>query len=435
MSKKIKDIERDTLITEIKSLSYSASGVARHEGKVVFIPYTVSGDIVRFSISLDKKTYADGNLEEVLKSSPYRRLAPCQYFKKCGGCQWQHIAYNYQLQAKRDITRDLIERIGGVKKPNVTELYNSGIEWNYRQRVRFQTGFKDSKLCFGFAVYGSNEVVDIENCHIVQKPIVELLKELRTQKDALKNFYDFEIYYSDEGNFVFSATARENFTKDNLGQLFSFFKGGVIFEKKTKKVITVNDPTITYTIKNICEDYTLKIQAGGFIQSNPYVNELMLNVLYREMEKNKNKVILELYAGSGNFSILLSKLFKHVVAVEGDAFSFRALEENLPKNRIINVTPVKANVYDEVLKYFNKKRNFDTIFLDPPRIGAKEIMPFLTKFNAENIFYLSCNPSTLARDIKILSDGGYTLTKVIPFDMFPQTFHVECLAILTKNYA
>ncbi|GAB4440430.1 MAG: 23S rRNA (uracil(1939)-C(5))-methyltransferase RlmD [bacterium] len=421
-------------ITEIKSLSYSASGVARYEGKVVFIPYTVTGDVVRFSICRDRKTYADGKLEEVLKSSPYRRTAPCPYFERCGGCQWQHIAYNYQLHAKKVITKDLLERIGDIKIENISETQSANGEWNYRQRVRFQVGFTDGKPSFGFSVYGSNNVVDIHNCHIVQKPIAELIKELSSRKNAIKNFYDFEVYYSEEGSFVFYATARENWEKDAVNELLPFFKGGTISDKRAKKVYNIKDPSLNYPIKNITGDYKLKVQAGGFVQSNPYVNELILNVIADELRGFEDKVLLELFAGSGNFSIPLSRLMKHVIAVEGDTFSYRALEENIPRNRVINITSVRANVYDEIVKYFNKKRNFGVIFLDPPRIGAKDIMPFLPKFEPERILYLSCNPSTLARDVKVLCDAGYRITKLIPFDMFPQTFHIECLAILDKNY-
>lgn len=421
-------------ITEIKSLSYSASGVARYEGKVVFIPYTVTGDVVRFSICRDRKTYADGKLEEVLKSSPYRRPAPCPYFERCGGCQWQHIAYNYQLQSKKFITKDLMERIGDLKIGNISETQSANGEWNYRQRVRFQVGFTDGNPSFGFSVYGSNNVVDIQNCHIVQKPIAELIKELSNRKNVIKNFYDFEVYYSEEGSFVFYATARENWEKDAVNELSPFFKGGTISDKRAKKVYNIKDPSLNYPIRNITGDYKLKVQAGGFVQSNPYVNELILNVIADELKGFEDKVLLELYAGSGNFSIPLSRLMKHVIAVEGDAFSYRALEENIPKNRVINITSVRANVYDEVVKYFNKKRKFGVIFLDPPRIGAKDIMPFLPKFEPERILYLSCNPSTLARDVKVLCDAGYRITKLMPFDMFPQTFHIECLAILDKNY-
>lgn len=426
--------QNEVALAEVQSLSYSASGVARCEGKVIFIPYTVTGDVVRFSIKNDKKTYSEGKLEEILRSSPYRRPAPCPYFGQCGGCQWQHVDYNYQLYAKKDITKDLLERIGGLTSPKVSDTYNANREWGYRHRVRFQVGIRDGVPSFGFAVYGSNEVVDIKSCRIIQKPIEELLKELTTKKGGIKNFYDFDVYFSPEGDFIFYATLRENWVKESIDEILPLFKGGIIAEKRNKMTYTIKEPSLTYKVKYTAGDYILKVQAGGFIQANPFVNELIINVLFDELKDYKSKVLLELYAGSGNFTIPLSQLFKHIIAVEGDLFSYRALEENLPKNRVINVSAVRSGVYEEVLKYFNKKRSFDVIFLDPPRIGAKEIMPFLPKFNAERIVYLSCNPSTLARDIKVLVDNGYSLTKLIPFDMFPQTFHIESLAILDKKY-
>ncbi len=430
--KKQQNAVNESVIAKVEGLSYSASGVARYEGKVVFIPYTVTGDVVKFSIKENRKTYADGRLEEVLKSSPYRRPAPCQYFERCGGCQWQHVQYNYQLYSKKMITKDLIERIGLIKNVNVADTNSANSEWNYRQRVRFQIGFTDGMPCLGFSIFGSNEVVDIQNCHIVQRPIVDLLKQLITKKNAIKNFYDFEVYYSEEGCFTFSATARQNWEQRLAEELFPLFKGGVIKEMRTGKVYNIKEANLSYTVKNSMGDFKLKVLAGGFVQANPYVNEIILNVLIDILSGYKEMLLLELYAGSGNFTIPLSKLFRHVVAVEADPFSFRALKENLPKNRVVNVSAVQSNVYEEVLKCFNKNREFDVIFLDPPRIGAKDVMPFLSKLNAKRIVYLSCNPSTLARDIKVLCDAGYSLSKLIPFDMFPQTFHIECLAVLDR---
>lgn len=423
----------ETYVGEIKSLSYSASGVARVGGKVVFIPHTVTGDVVKFAVEQDKKTYADGRLMEVLKSSPHRRAAPCPYFGKCGGCQWQHVVYPHQIQSKKTITKDLIERIGGVKNPPVSDAHSSGNEWNYRQRVRFQIGRKRDEVSFGFAVFNSKEVVDVESCQIVKKPIAELIKKIRKYKHELDKFYDFEVYYSEkEEKFMFSGLAREKSAFGDLKNIPGFFKGGVVVDKITKAYHTVGEPFLNYAVNTTLAAYNLKVYADGFIQANPEVNELILNVMGEQLEGAGEMKILELYAGPGNFSIFFGKIFKHVVAVEGEPSSFKALEENIIKNRALNVAPVKAGVYDEVVRLFNKQKQFDVIFLDPPRIGAKDIMPFLPKLNPRTILYLSCNPSTLARDIQTLSFSGYELVKVIPFDMFPQTFHIEALAILRK---
>jgi 23S rRNA (uracil1939-C5)-methyltransferase len=424
----------ETYVGEIKNLSYSASGVARIEGKVAFIPHTVTGDVVKFMVAQDKKTYSDGKLIEIVKSSPHRRTAPCQYFGRCGGCQWQHVVYPYQIQSKKMISKDLIERIGGVKNPNVLDTYSAGAEWNYRQRVRFQIGRKKDAVSFGFAVHNSREVVDIETCHIVRKPIAELINKIRQHKNELDRFYDFEIYYSEkDDNFIFSGLAREKSALGDLKKILEFFKGGVLVDKTTKAYTTVGEPFLNYAVNTSGMDFLLKVYAGGFIQANPEVNELILNVMGEQFENPGDMNMLELYAGSGNFSLFFSKMFKQVVSVEGEPSSFKALEENIRRNKASNLRPVKAAVYDEVVRCFNRKKQFDVIFLDPPRIGAKEIMPFLPKLNPDTILYLSCNPSTLARDIQILAFSGYELVKAIPFDMFPQTFHIEILAILKKT--
>ncbi|MCX7991176.1 MAG: class I SAM-dependent RNA methyltransferase [Proteobacteria bacterium] len=426
--------DEKSYIAEISNLSYSSAGVARFDGKVAFIPYTVTGDVVKFTVERDRKTYLDGKLKEILKSSPHRRTYPCPYFGNCGGCQWQHINYNYQVISKKNITKDILERIGRIANPDVSDTYTAGGEWNYRQRVRFQVGLEKNEICLGFNVYNSNKVVDIDNCYILKKPVVEVLKELKKYKNELRGILDFEIYYSSkENNFVFSGKAKEdNFNPSNLKKVSEIFKGGIVRTKKGR-VFTLKDPYLTYSIELNRLSYNLKVYADGFIQANPEVNAVILNSIADYLGDNyQSATMLELFSGSGNFSFLFSKLCKYVVAVEGNNSSFRALEENIAKNNILNIHPIRAGVRDEVLKMFNNKRSFDLVFLDPPRIGAKEIMPYIPKFNPKIIIYLSCNPTTLARDIQTLAYSGYTIEKVVPFDMFPQTFHIETMVILKR---
>lgn len=424
--------DEKSYIAEIANLSYSSAGVARFGGKVAFIPYTVTGDVVKFTVERDRKTYLEGNLKEILKSSPHRRTYPCQYFGKCGGCQWQHINYNYQVISKKNITKDILERIGKISNPSITDTYIAGNEWNYRQRVRFQVGWEKGEVCLGFNVYNSNKVVDIDTCYILKKSIVDILKEVRRFKNDLKGILDFEIYYSPkEDNFVFSGkTKDENFNINNLKKISELFKGGII-RTKTGKSFSIKEPYLNYFIDS--NGYNLKVYADGFIQANPEVNAVILNSMSEYLSDNyKESTILELFAGSGNFTFLFSRFCKYVVAVEGNNSSFRALEENITRNNVLNIYPIRASVKDEVIKMFNNKRTFDMVFLDPPRVGAKEIIPYIPKFNPKVIIYLSCNPTTLARDIQTLIFSGYKIEKVIPFDMFPQTFHIETMVILKR---
>lgn len=431
MGVKVQDID-NSYIAEISNLSYSSAGVARFGGKVTFIPYTVTGDVVRFTIKRDRKTYLEGSVVEILKSSVYRRTYPCQYFSKCGGCQWQHVAYNYQVISKKNITKDILERIGKISNPSVSDTQIAGGEWNYRQRVRFQVGMDKGDVSLGFNIYNSNKVVDIENCYILKKPIVELLKEIRSYKNDLIGILDLEIYYSPkDDNFIFAGKAKnDDFNPQKLTKFFSFFKGGIIKTKKGK-ILTIKEPYLNYSVNTNKYSYNLKVYADGFIQANAEVNNLILQTL-EEYLSNDNDTLLELFAGSGNFTFLFSKLCKYVVAIEGNVSSYMALEENIAKNNILNIYPINANVNDEVIKLFNSKRTFDIVFLDPPRVGAKEIMPYIPKFNPKTIIYLSCNPTTLARDLQTLIFNNYKIEKVIPFDMFPQTFHIETLVILKR---
>lgn len=420
-------------IGRVENLSYSSYGVLKNDGKVIFIPYTVTGDVISYKLLRDKKTFSEGRLIEILNSSPYRRKPLCPYFEKCGGCQWQHVKYDYQLLSKKKITGDLLERIGKINEPPIKEINAGESEWYYRNRVRFQIGVARNDINFGFAVYNSNEVVDIETCYIVKKPIVELIKRIRELKTELSGLYDFEIYYSEvEDNFIFYGITRSVTALNNIRRLPELFKGGIFFDKKSRRSVAIKTPSLNYSLKTINSEHNIKVTAGGFLQANQFVNTRILNTLIEEFSNCKDKKLLELYAGCGNFTIPLSKLFKHVVTVEGSPISVQAMEENLYKNGIINVVAVKNDVKEEVIKNFHLKKTYDVVFIDPPRIGAKEIVNYLPHLGVSTIAYLSCNPSTLARDLQILINSGFTLEKVIPFDMFPQTFHIETLAILRR---
>ncbi len=420
-------------IGSIENLSYSSYGVLKNNGKVIFIPYTVTGDVISYKLLKDKKTFSEGRLIEILNSSPYRRKPLCPYFGMCGGCQWQHVKYEYQLLSKKKITADLLERIGKIGAPPVQEINAAESEWNYRNRVRFQIGVAKNNVNFGFTVYNTNEVVDIETCYIVKKPIAELLKKIRMLKEELVGLFDFEVYYSElEDNYIFYGITRNLTALNNIRRIPDLFKGGIFFDKKSKRSLNIKSPFLNYSLKTINSNYSLKIMAGGFLQANQLVNTKILNTLIEEFSNCKDLKLLELYAGCGNFTIPLSKLFKHVVAVEGSHISIQALEENLYRNNIINVVAIKNDVKEEVIKNFNLKKTYDVVFIDPPRVGAKEIVTYLPHLGVNTVVYLSCNPSTLARDLQILINSGFALEKVIPFDMFPQTFHIEVLAILRR---
>jgi len=422
------------LIGKVESLAYSSFGVLKNEGKVVFVPYTVTDDVISFVIEKEKKTFCEGKLVEVLNSSPYRKKPLCPYFGKCGGCQWQHVVYEHQLISKKKIVKDLLERIGKIYQPQVKDIIPSDSEWYYRNRVRFQVGKAEDKTTnLGFAVYNSNEVVDIESCFIVKKPIVELLRKMRNYKTELQSMYDFEVYYSEaEEQFIFYGITREITAFNNIRRLPELFKGGILYDKKTKRSITIKSPFLNYKIKAENLSFDLKINAGGFIQANQSINSKIISTLVNEFGECKEMKLLELYAGSGNFTIPLSKVFKQVVAVEGLGSSAQALEENVYKANAMNVITIKNDVENEVIKSFNLKKKYDVIFMDPPRTGAKDIITYLPHLGAHTIAYLSCNPATLARDLQMLTNIGFSLEKVISYDMFPQTFHIECLAILKR---
>ena len=413
---------------EIEKLTFGGAGMARANGKVVFVKGGLPGDVLKVKITKDKGSYAEAIIEEILRTSPERTQAPCPVFGECGGCQLQHLKYPSQLAAKVSILRETLERIGRLRGIEIEPIVPSLEEYSYRNRVTLSTWFQKGRYHLGFHEEGSRKRVPIEGCPIASSIINEAIFRLTKCLSSINAHYPL---------------ARIHIASDGKTAHISLVP---FSEKDPKKLNTLRDHIKkSLEIGNVSvaghheEDFEFT-QSGlkfystpsVFIQSNREINERLVETLVEWSDLKGHERVLDLYCGIGNFSLHIAKRAREVVGVDVSAKAIKLAKKSAEADQIRNVIfdPTPAELFvEESLKRDDK---FDLVVLDPPREGAKGILKGLVELSPEKIIYVSCDPPTLARDLKTLTEFGYKLIRIRPFDMFPQTYHIESVALLSR---
>ena len=346
---------------KIEKLVYGGAGVGEIDGKIIFVPFSAPGDILDIEIVSDHANYAEGAIAKILEPSGCRTEPPCPVFGKCGGCQWQHISYDGQLEWKRKILVETLQRIGKVDF-DVSPTLASPKQWNYRNRIQLHV---DSKGRAGFYRPKSKEVVEFDRCLIADEKINAQLNSMR---DSLK-----------------------------------------------------------FRTKGI----SLRLEEGpSFLQINSEQNERLKSTVLNWLQEIPHDSVLELYAGGGNFTFAIAKIAKKVAASDVDIKAVRHAKGIMEKEKIENVE-FFCEPADKTAKRFD--RACDAVLIDPPRKGCADSLDAIAGLAPKSIIYISCDPPTLARDIKNFYGHGYKLSKSIPVDMFPQTYHIESVNLLTLS--
>lgn len=423
---------KNEFLLEIETLSYGPYGIGRLQGRVIMIPITAPGDKVRARISNAKENYAVGEVAALLRPSSQRRPPPCKYFSRCGGCSWQHLRYEAQLQAKQKSVEDALRRIGKLSGFELRAIVPSPREFNYRRRIRLQAD-RDKRL--GFYRAFSHELVEIESCLIADEQADLQIVSLRQWASQLATpLVQLEIICGDDpGELVIVADSNEEFNMLDETLCESLLTAqpppsGVIFAgPKWRK--TWGQSKISLHAEGRLR---LLVEADVFTQVNPAGNREVVKALAAAGEFNRSDRVLELYSGAGNFTLPLAERAGEIVAVEAHRPSIESGKHNARLNGLDNIRWIHAQVPAAVRNLSRRDERFTKVVLDPPRAGAKGIERDLASLRPERIMYISCNPTTLARDLSALAKQGCKLTVVQPFDLFPQTFHVETLAVLTR---
>ena len=434
-----KDLPPEIANATIESMAHDGRGVAHVDEKVVFIAGALPGEEVTFEYSKKKKDFAEGRVKEVLTASKDRVEPGCQHYSICGGCSFQHLEPSEQILAKQSI---LIDQFKSIAKLENIDLWPAlkGPFWGYRHRARL--GVKDvakkGRVLVGFREKASPFLAEIEQCEVLHPSVGKRLMALSSLIGDLSikdKIPQIEVSICDNRTaLVFRIL--EPLTADDEAVLKRFEEAAdVDIYTQSKGPDTIAPlsgvkPPLSYQLPN---DVSLYFGPSDFVQVNVELNRSMINRALEALDLNENDNVLDLFCGLGNFTLPMARVAGQVTGVEGSEELILRAKENADRNDLENVEFYTANLMEDVGNEAWTKKKYNKVLIDPPRLGAKEILHYLPKWGAEQVLYVSCNPSTLARDSAILvNELGYKLVKAGVMDMFPHTSHVESIALFEK---
>lgn len=459
----------------IESLAYGGKGVAKVDDFVIFVKNAIPGQTVKAFIYKKRSGYAEARPVEVIKESPNYVVPPCEHFKYCGGCTFQQLNYDEQIEQKKQQVIDALQRLAGIDDVKIDRVIPSNNIYNYRNKMEFTFSNrrwilpdepKDAPQGFALGLHipgRFDKILDINECHIQPKLGNEIINFVREKAIELKlKPYDQKTHIGFLRHLVlrFGVKTDEMMVNivtsyENTDFLFPLVNGlvkkfpqitSVINNINTRKgdtafgeyeIIMHGEPIITDKIG----DLTFEISANSFFQTNTLQAEKLYQAVMDGADLSGEEIVYDLYCGTGSISLFLAQKAKAVYGFEMIRSAVEDAARNAAANDIDNAQFFHANL-DTYFKGYVSFKNFtkkfkiskpDVIVLDPPRAGMHEdFVRYLPKFGAKKIVYVSCNPTTQARDLKILFAKGYKLTKATMVDMFPHTPHIESVVVLEK---
>ncbi len=379
----------------LTGIAHLGEAIGKYNGKVVFVPYGIPGETVKIQIIKDEGDYCRAEITDIIEPSFFREMPPCELFGICGGCSFQHVAYSYQTKLKEIVVMEQLKRIGGFENPeDFTNLtIRAERPYNYRNRADFS--INRNKL-LGFKIRGTHRFIHVKYCHIMHESINKILSTLQGKSPKRKTHNITIRYGVNTGNYLVQP---EIYTDElKTGQLF-------------------------YTEKLLDKEF--KISSPSFFQVNTYQAENLIKTVLNYINE-EDKTIIDAYAGVGTFTVFLAQKAERVIAIEESRSSYKDAQINIKD--FDNITYLCEKVEETLNK---NEINADAIVIDPPRIGVmKTVLEAIADKKIRKLIYVSCEPSTLARDLRYLSERGYKLTEVQPVDMFPQTYHIENVALM-----
>jgi 23S rRNA (uracil1939-C5)-methyltransferase len=431
--------QTDSFTVHIDSIAYGGRGVGRRgDGKVVFVSTSIPGENVYVSVTKEHKNYLLAEVEDILDASPYRIQAPCRFFPACGGCDWQHIAYSQQVSFKKDIFLSQVQAKCPLEAPIIEDDVVSPMEYGYRCHAIIRCTH-ETDFTMGFYQKQSNTIVPHEQCLILNEHIQTAQSSIKTllNKSPVNRLVSLEMHSLSDRVLVQAVCKGKSRRRDLDTFRMVFEQSGI----HGLSYFPLDAPNHEQVFGNVSLNYEINVQDtrllfstgfGSFIQVNPLVNEALVNHVVNLAKGSKR--ILDLYCGNGNFSIPLALKAGEVIAVEKDSSLTNLGKDNARINGLKNVRFSTLDAENAVVCLSSEKDRFDTVVLDPPREGAKVVVSALIRMKPGRIIYISCDPSTLTRDLAILTQNGYKLKNIRLFDMFPQTYHMESVSYLERVF-
>jgi 23S rRNA (uracil1939-C5)-methyltransferase len=436
-----KPLPQEPVQARIDSFTHDGRGVARVDGKPVFIDGALPGETVTFVYTDLRRDYAEGKVQAVLEASPGRVAPHCPHFGMCGGCGLQHLAEGAQIEEKQALLVEQFRRIGKLDEvPLFPPL--TGPVWGYRHKARL--GVKDvprkGRVLVGFREKASPYIAELDACPVLHPSVGERLRELSeligglSLKDRLPQI---EVAVGDErAALVFRVL--EDPTEADLQRLQDFGERhgfDIYLQRHGPDSVTAlypeNPPPLSYALPEQAIEF--RFEPTQFTQVNPAINRKMIERVLEVLAPNPEDTVLDLYCGLGNFTLPIARRARRAVGVEGERALVERAGRNAAANGIDNTEFHVADLSQPVADAPWAQRRYDKILLDPSRAGAEAVLDLIPRWAATRIVYVSCNPSTLARDAGILVHRhGYRLIRAGVMDMFPQTAHVESIAVFEK---
>ncbi len=434
----------------IEKLVYGGDGLARlaadehGPGKAVFIPFVLAGERVEAQLIEDKRGFARARVEKLLEPGPNRVKPGCRYFESCGGCHYQHAGYDHQLAAKSAILRETLRRTAKLDWPGEIQAHASS-PWRYRNRTRVH--LRAQPFALGYNRFGTNTLLEVEECPI-SSPLInralETVWRLGREGRVAAEVSEMEFFANaEDAALVVELTLRANskafaprsavakFVESLRGALpevagialFSLAPGETLVSEDIPQEMgpLFGEQALIYNTRSA----RYRVHAGSFFQTNRFLVDRLVELVTAGRDGGR---ALDLYAGVGLFSLMLSQNFREVTAVEAAPFAFHDLRHNCPSN--VRATHVWV---EEFLTALPLESKYDLVAVDPPRAGLGEkTVRLLAELAAPRLTYVSCDPATLSRDLRLLLESGYRVEEVHLVDLFPQTFHIESVIHLTR---
>ena len=385
----------ETFEVEVERILPGGMGLAHAGGKTVFVSLAAPGDRVRVRIDRTQSDLLFASIEEIVTPSPVRIEPPCPYFGRCGGCDFQQLSYEAQLAAKAEMIRDCLHRIARLENVPEITVNASPREWSYRMRATWQ--IDREKQAIGYYERGSRRVCDVAHCAVLQPELEEKLERVRTTewREFPPELKHLDVVVGENG--VSFAPAFAEFRTDELD-------------------LTVRGEVYQYN-------------AEAFFQINPSLLEPLIDF---SLADASGETVLDLYCGVGLFTLPLARRFTKVVGVESSPAAVRFARRNLQRAGLANARVIQSGVADWFRR--DAARMADFVLLDPPRTGAESaVIKGIVDLQPAQIAYVSCDPATLARDLRKLMSAGYVINSIVGFDLFPQTHHVETVVRLSHG--
>jgi 23S rRNA (uracil1939-C5)-methyltransferase len=429
---------KNLITIEIEKIVYGGQGLGRADGKVVFVPFTAPEDRVTVAILKEKKNYLEGTLQTIEKPSTKRVQPFCRVFGRCGGCQLQHLGYADQISVKEENLRGSLHRLLQKGHFEVLPALAAPQDRGYRIRAQLKASIAGDRTILGFYGIKSHQVVEIGQCPLLHPLADEILREIDGELQGFKEgipLWEVDIFVSPDEDKGIVHLRGDGPKVLKMAERFSkksrLIKGIKLTGTKTD---SRGDLRLRFRLPGLASEKSIQaqIQTGSFFQVNPRQNETLIRKIGEWAMLTGVEKVVDFFCGAGNLTLPLAQKAGRIWGIDSDETAIATAKENAAQNGLKNCDFRAERAKTAAAKILAETKQIDLAVLDPPRVGAREVLESLAALGPRKILYVSCEPPTLIRDLARLGEIGYDVIRLQPLDMFPQTYHLEVIAELGR---